>query len=288
MSCLICESEQAELVWQQGKLRIEECQGCGVLFALDRPSEEEMMRLYGGDQLLRSRPDPSASDQGPPPVWKQSEHMRILDRLAQRGVTNGTLLDVGCFSGMFLSNAKKRGFDCVGVEPNEDACLHVRNVQGFEVKKGSLESARFASGRFSVVSFWDVIEHVPDPLSELRETFRVIRPGGWLILTTPNVAGLLQRVVKTERWLTRRPFCPIDDVPWHLWGFTGPSLAHCVEKAGFTVEEVLSLEPSPLSTNEGAGSSPWKQVGLRLVAKLSKLLDMSDRMALLARKPSPA
>jgi SAM-dependent methyltransferase len=154
------------------------------------------------------------------------------------------------------------------------------------VINGSLESARFEAGRFSVVSFLDVIEHVPDPLRELRETFRVLQPGGWLILTTPNVKGLPQRVVKIERWFTGRPFCPIDDVPWHLWGFTRSSLARCIEKAGFFVMEIMWLEPSPLSTNEGAGSSSWKRIGLRLVAKLSKLLGMSDRMALFAQKPN--
>ena len=93
-------------------------------------------------------------------------------------------------------------------------------------------------------------------------------------------------MIKTQRWLTRRPpFCPIDGVPWHLWGFTRSSLAQCVEKAGFQVEEIQWLEPSPLSTNEVAGSSHWKRMGPRSTARLSKLLGMSDRMALLAQKP---
>lgn len=285
MSCLICESDRAQPVWQQGKLRIDECKGCGVLFTADRPTEEEMMRLYAGGDLLGERPDPLAKREEPRPAWKMAEHARLLDRLAHRGLKSGTLLDVGCFSGVFLSNAKKRGFDCMGVEPNEDAYLHVRNAQGLEVINGSLESARFGAERFSVVSFLDVIEHLPDPVGELRETFRILRPGGWLILTTPNVRGLPQRVVKIQRWFTGRPFCPIDDVPWHLWGFTRSSLARCVEKAGFCVEEIIWLEPSPLSTNQGAGSSSLKRIGLRLVAKLSKPLGMSDRMALFALKP---
>lgn len=286
MSCLICECDRVRPVWRQGKLRIDECQGCGVLFTADPPTEEEMMRLYAGGELIAERPDPLAGREEPRPAWKMAEHERLLDRLARLGVKSGTLLDVGCFSGVFLSNAKKRGFQCLGLEPNEDACLHVRKSQGLEVVNGSLESAHFDAERFSVVSLLDVIEHVPDPLGELREIFRILRPGGWLILTTPNVRGLLQRVVKTQRWLTGRPFCPIDDVPWHLWGFTRSSLARCVEKAGFAVEETVWLEPSPLSTNEGAGSSRWKRIGLKLVGMLSKMLGMSDRMALLAQKPS--
>ncbi len=284
MPCLICESNATRPVWQQGNSRIEQCKGCGVFFTADRPTEEEMMRLYDGDELIGERPDPQTEEVGPHPGWKMTEHARLLDRIEYWGVRSGTLLDVGCFSGLFLSNAKKRGFEIVGVEPNKDAYLHVRNTRGFEVVHGSLESAHFETARFSVVSYLDVIEHVPNPVSELKEAFRILRPGGIVVLTTPNVAGLPQRVVKTKRWITGEPFCPIDGVPWHLWGLTRVSLARCVEKAGFTVKEISWLEPSPLSTNERAGSTAAKRLGLRLLGEASKRLGMSDRMALFAQK----
>jgi SAM-dependent methyltransferase len=266
-------------------MRIDECRGCGVFFTAERPTEEEMMRLYDGDALLGDRPDPLAKEVGPQPTWKRAEHSWLLDRLATGGVTAGNLLDVGCFSGVFLGNAKDRGFECVGVEPNQDAFLHVRDTRGLEVVHGSLQSAHFTAERFDVVSFLDVIEHVPDPVTELKEACRILQPGGWLVLTTPNVKGLPQRVVKTKRWFTGEPFCPIDDVPWHLWGFTRSSLARCVEKAGIAVKEISWLEPSPVSTNEGAGSTGVKRLGFRIVAIASKHMGMSDRMALLGQKP---
>jgi 2-polyprenyl-3-methyl-5-hydroxy-6-metoxy-1,4-benzoquinol methylase len=191
MSCLICESSRARPVWRQGQLRIDKCQRCGMLFTVNRPTEEEMMRLYAGGELITERPDPLAQRKELCPAWKMAEHARLLDDLAQRGMKKGTLLDVGCFSGLFLGNARKRLFECTGVEPNEDACMHVRQAQRLEVFNGSLESAQFAPERFSVVSIQDVIEHVPDPLSELREIFRIQQPGGWRVLTTPNVKSLL-------------------------------------------------------------------------------------------------
>lgn len=285
MTCLICNANTSRLVWRHNNLRIDECAGCGVLFTAERPSDQELMSLYDGDALITDRPNPNLFRPGPPPPWKKKEHERLLDHLVLQGCTSGTVLDVGCFSGLFLEHAHARGFSVVGVEPNRDAYLYITRFLGFEVSHGSLKAARFPTARFSAVTFHDVIEHVSDPVFELREAWRVLQPGGILLLTTPNVRGLIQRFVKAKRRLTGQPWCPIDDVPWHLWGFTPHTMAICLKKAGFTVKERLWLEPSPLSTNIIAGSSWRKRAALRFVARLSKLLRMSDRFAMLGQKP---
>jgi|HubBroStandDraft_2_1064218.scaffolds.fasta_scaffold06781_4 SAM-dependent methyltransferase len=286
MTCLICDASTSRSVWQRNNLRIDECAGCGVIFAAEKPSEQELMSRYDGDGLITDRPDPNLFRPGSPPLWKKKEHERLLDHLVLQGCVSGELLDVGCFSGLFLEHAHARGFSVVGVEPNRDAYLYVTRFLKFEVSHGSLKAARFPASRFSVVTFQDVIEHVPDPVSDLQESLRILRPGGLLLLTTPNVRGLIQRFVKAKRRLAGQPWCPIDDVPWHLWGFTPQTMANCLTRAGFTVKECLWLEPSPLSTNIAGGSSFWKRTPLRFVAHLSKLLRMSDRFAMLGQKPS--
>jgi SAM-dependent methyltransferase len=285
MTCLICDANKSHPVWQKNNLRIDECAGCGVLFTIERPSEQELMSIYDGDDLITDRPDPNVFRPDFPPLWKKKEHEKLLDHLVVQGCASGELLDVGCFSGLFLGHAHARGFSVVGVEPNRDAHLYVTRFLKFEVFHGSLKAARFSAGRFSVATFHDVIEHVPDPVSELREAWRVLRPGGLLLLTTPNARGLIQRFVKAKRRLTGQPWCPIDDVPWHLWGFTPHTMANCIARAGFRIKEYLWLEPSPLSTNCAGGSSAPKRTALRFVAHLSKLLRMSDRFALLGQKP---
>jgi SAM-dependent methyltransferase len=286
MTCQICDASTSRPVWQQNNLRIDECAGCGVLFTAERPSEQELMSMYDEDDLITDRPDPNRFRSGSPPPWKEKEHERLLDHLALRGCVSGELLDVGCFSGLFLEHAHARGFSVAGVERNRDAHLYVTRFLKFEVSHGSLKAARFPASRSSVVTFHDVIEHVADPVYELRESLRILRPGGLLLLTTPNVRGLIQRFVKANRRLTGQPWCPIDDVPWHLWGFTPQTLAKCLGRAGFTMKEYLWLEPSPLSTNSSGGSSGRKRTALRFVAHLSKLFCMSDRFAMLGQKPS--
>ena len=288
MNCPICGDRDSHAVWEQAGMRIEECKNCGVFYTAERPAEAALMQLYKGEALLGDRPDPQPKGEDLFPPWKMKEHEELLDEIVRFGGSTGSLLDVGCFSGMFLRNARERGFEIAGIEPNEDAFMHVRSLLGCEVVNGSLASAHFLPNHFSVVSFLDVIEHVEDPMADLRAALRIMRPGGVLVLVTPNAHGLLQRVIKTKRNIMRQAWCPIDDVPWHLWGFTRESLSLCVEKAGFIVNKISWLEPSPLSTNLGAGTSAVKRAFLVAVAKASKWLGMSDRMVLFAKKPQSA
>ena len=96
----------------------------------------------------------------------------MLDEITRFGASRGSLLDVGWFSGMFLRNARKRGFEITGIEPNEDAFMQVRNLLGCDLVHGSLASGHFSLNHFSVVTFLDVIEHVEDPVSTLEAALK--------------------------------------------------------------------------------------------------------------------
>jgi SAM-dependent methyltransferase len=272
------------MVWKQKGFQIDRCEGCGVVFAAKPPSQAELNDLYKEGQLTGVPIESIGREVGPPPDWKQREQISILERLKGLGTGGGELLDVGAFDGMFMQNAKRFGFEVTGIEPIREAYLHVSGTLGLPVVHGDLYSAALEAERFSAVSLLDVIEHISDPVAELREVLRVLKPGGILVMTTPNAAGLMQKIVGTKRKMFGQPWCPIDDVPWHLWGFAPRTIRLCMEKAGFHVEIVDSLEPSPLSSNRNSGSTKWKQFALLAAARTSKLLNMSDRMIVFGRK----
>ncbi len=284
-ACPICGSHGFRVLCPWDRWQIAKCAGCGVIFTNPRPTEQELVKLYEDGSLLGA-PDEGATPKPTPcPGWKEAEHRRLLERLRRFGVKGGRLLDVGCLWGFFLWNAEREGFQVSGVEPYRPAVRYLRETCGVTVHQGNLQSSSLAASSFHVVSLLDVIEHLPDPVAELREAFRILQPGGIALVLTPNAEGLPQRLIGMKRRLLGQPWSPIDEVPWHIWGFTQRTIARCMENAGFQVEAVELIEPSSKTTNRGVGDTAWKRVALRMVGEISAVLRMSDRMTAFGRKP---
>jgi len=142
----------------------------------------------------------------------------------------GRLLDVGCGNGQFLARMRELGWEVMGVEPDPEAVRIARERFGLEVVQGTLEEAGLSEGSFDVITMNHVIEHVPDPVATLSECRRLLRPGGKLIVVTPNTRSLGRRLFG-EHW---RGW----EVPRHLFVFSPRSLRACAERAGLTVRRL--------------------------------------------------
>lgn len=138
------------------------------------------------------------------------------------------LLDVGCGSGDFLTRMRVHGWQVVGVEPDPKAAEAARR-NGLDVRDGMLADAGFHGDTFDAIVLSHVIEHVHDPVALLRECGRVLRPGGRLVVLTPNLSSLGHRRFGPD-WRGLEP-------PRHLYVFSLRSLAACVARVGLTVTE---------------------------------------------------
>ncbi len=109
---------------------------------------------------------------------------------ASRYPQRGRLLDVGCGNGTFLARAGEMGWEPIGLEPDPKAVATCRQ-QGLYVVEGILAAAPKAwLEQFDVVTLIHAIEHVPDPVADLKRCFELLRPGGTLWLALPNPQGL--------------------------------------------------------------------------------------------------
>jgi 2-polyprenyl-3-methyl-5-hydroxy-6-metoxy-1,4-benzoquinol methylase len=145
-------------------------------------------------------------------------------------VPRGQLLDVGCGSGDWLLSMRALGWNVTGVDFDENA-VKVGRQRGLTINCGALEQQNFPNDSFDAVTLNHAIEHVPDPVGTFRECVRILKPGGRLVVFTPNGSSLGHRIYK-ECWRGLEP-------PRHLHIFSFQSMHLALGLAGFQKISVL-------------------------------------------------
>jgi SAM-dependent methyltransferase len=183
-------------------------------------------------------------------------------------VKGGRLLDIGCNIGKFLSEAARAGYDVTGVELNGECADYARATFGFDVRSDYLENIGFPDATFDVVTMYDVLEHVPDMAAILTEIRRILRPGGLLVVQSPNLDSLMAELTGSS-WSWLSP-------PDHLYHFTPPSLAALLRRAGFAVRTVKTWEPADDFCNDLFQAKLGSSVAARAVRKLVRLSRVAE------------
>jgi len=193
---------------------------------------------------------------------RKTEIGRRLDLIGPPPEPGALLVDVGCGTGEFLAQAAGRGWRCLGVEPSEKAAAVARKRPPAGVGAGYASPARmsrrsfghhprvavgdaraipFEAGRAACVTFWDVLEHLTQPVAALKEAARVLRPGGIVCVATPNEDGLLKRLALLGwKALGRRGAFLLSYVYYvpHYVSFTCRGLRRALQRAGFELTTV--------------------------------------------------
>jgi 2-polyprenyl-3-methyl-5-hydroxy-6-metoxy-1,4-benzoquinol methylase len=145
-------------------------------------------------------------------------------RLIQTHAGGTNLLDIGCAQGFFLFTASKAGYTARGVEVSQDAAEYARCEFGLDVEGKPFEELRFGEADFDVVTLWQVLEHVPYPLMMLKEVRRILKPGGLVVASTPNIGGIPAKILGKKWWDIKR---------LHINQFATSTLANVLRNAGF-------------------------------------------------------
>lgn len=199
----------------------------------------------------------------------------------------GSLLDVGCATGSFLSLAQAKGWECRGVEVSTFAAAQARERTGCEIFCGKLEDAPFASGSFDVITMWDLLEHLPDPLQGLETARRLLKPSGLLLVNTPNENSLLRQVARLlYRGSGGRITAPVNRLyhRYHLHYFAAETLTVLYRRAGF---ELLEMTTKQIPMSRGRISVATK-MAMRALSVAERILHAEYELFVLARNPGPA
>jgi 2-polyprenyl-3-methyl-5-hydroxy-6-metoxy-1,4-benzoquinol methylase len=237
-SCPLCQSEAVKrfelaytIVWR--------CRaaGCCLQFALPQLDEATLARAYSTHYYPSNG---NASDLTYENTPEQILRQTFGEVRAKLGPLAGKkLLDFGCGLGRLCQVAEEYGIRATGIEPDANAREKACKSSGLRAyaSLGSLREAQ-PEAKFDIVTMWDVIEHLREPWKELKELSTMLRPGGCLLLSTPNAASLRARVER-KRWENYVN-------PTHFYYFRRDSLRSVFRKSGFSrIEEWRCLFSYP-------------------------------------------
>lgn len=289
--CPLCGGDQPALYHDQGYRRVLRCRRCRFVFTDPLPTRERKVEIereaYRGELLpevadfFRNCHRDFTDD----PVIRGFRS--ALDWIAAHGSVeqpaDGTLLDVGPGTGIFLRLARERGWKPFGIDVCPESAEKAATEFDIAVDVGDFETFPYARASFDAVTMLDVLEHTVDPLAVLRRAREVLRPGGLIYVAVPNQRCLMTAIL--DRWIRaglpgRSFFLKRLYVEPHLYYFCPRTLTRMLEAAGF---EMVGLRGGNVYL--GRYRLPWlMRLPMEIVLQLGSLVGMSAKIHALARR----
>lgn len=216
--CHYCGAISNTVLLPGAPVRLLKCECCSLVFAPQFVGLAEMVEFYedyyGNEDLVFS-------------PLNEKRIRAILARMeAKVGV--GRVLDVGCGAGHLLQAARSRGWDVRGIEISASALQHLKSV-GIPAFRGDLLDAHFPADTFDLICLSEVIEHVLTPREWFAELGRILKPNGFLLLTTPNRTSLTRFLLGGDWRVFRRD---------HVNYFTQSFLRRALEREGLRIARI--------------------------------------------------
>jgi len=232
LQCLICGvSDSASPVAKASLSGAEvydlvRCSACQASFFSPMPSPSALAEHYSNDYTFYKGDNYKAQGKGAAFARKYLAHQ-----------TQGTLLDIGCASGDFLAGVQQGSqWQVFGTDINPEVVASVQEKLGLDVRVGEIENVAFDAGFFDVVRVQDILEHVPEPLTFLKECRRIIGDKGTFYLSVPNGLADAQNLVD---YYTKYD-SPAFSGAGHIYFLSFASLQLLFKQAGFRIEKTYS------------------------------------------------
>ncbi len=227
-SCPLCRDSRAvRLLERRDRLGTEtfayfRCTRCGLIRIAPRPAPEGLRRYYPAQyEAYQEAQEPWWQRWGRRRGWQR--RIRFLRR--HLPVRTGKVLDVGCATGEFLAEMQRLGWETWGLEPHPDAAARAQQkLCGGHVLSASLEEADLPASSFDLITLWDVLEHLPDPVHSLQKVVHWLRPRGLVALGVPHLESL-DACLFGRHWIGW-------DAPRHLFLFPRTTLRNVASRVG--------------------------------------------------------
>lgn len=204
-----------------------------LLATFPKPENDKLPEFYKSEKYISHTDSNSTLFEKAYQKVKTFMLQKKLKWIEDEKEVGGKLLDVGAGTGDFLAEAKRRGWNVSGAEPNSRA-REMASKKGISLKENTGE---FLDGEFDVITLWHVLEHVPDLEIQIKELSRLLKKDGLLVIAVPNFKSYDAKVYK-EHWAA-------FDVPRHLYHFSRSSIQTIFSEFDF---EVISEKGLPFDS----------------------------------------
>ncbi|MBU4468463.1 MAG: class I SAM-dependent methyltransferase [Candidatus Omnitrophica bacterium] len=195
------------------------CKHCGLVYANSR--DFDVAALYRN----------VTNDYAYLDSWNErAGTFRNLLKMLEKHVQGKKILDIGCYGGIFLKEAKKQGYNVIGIEPSEWAFRIASERVEAKVINTSWDKANLPDNYFNIVTLWDVVEHLEDPSSCFRQANKWLEKNGIIAITTHDIKSLFARLLgRKYPWLMK----------FHLYHFEPRTLCAMLRKHHFEPLKVI-------------------------------------------------
>lgn len=236
--CPWCDSERTQIhLWLKDEFltneefQIHECLRCGLLFTEPRPEINKIGEYYKSKEYYSHQENKKGFI---PKIYEKVKKINLKHKynIATKGITTGKMLDIGCGVGDFIHTAEEQGWECVGIEPSEDAKAIARNRINAKILK-SKDQEVIPEETFDVITMWHVLEHVDNLKWQVSQLQRLIKNEGRVVIAVPNYKSYDAKYYK-DKWAAY-------DVPRHLNHFNKETIVKIFKANGLELETTDKL-----------------------------------------------
>jgi 2-polyprenyl-3-methyl-5-hydroxy-6-metoxy-1,4-benzoquinol methylase len=276
MICKICGSQNIKKIFSKNDKDFYKCKNCTLVFQFPQ-QKEKIEKFYQDEYYSAERPLEQFSN-----YFINEKDKEVLRRI-KRYKHCGSLLDIGAGYGVFVKNAKEKGFQASGIDPNMNSVTIAHQRFNIHLDCGFFDENYKKGTSFDVITLFHVIEHVLDPNQLIKNVKSKLNEGGLLVIETPNIRSF-NAIRMKEKW----PFVLPDE---HLFCFSFKSLNNVLKTNGFRVIYKQKLGPFIYRRNEKMTKEIRSQEpawGTKIVKKIyesaSKNLSLGDHVLIIAQK----
>ncbi len=226
VKCPVCEVDDTSFAFEKDGFTYVKCLKCGMLYINPQLDEAKIISHY---RSLPSQDYWVDVLQTPRQLEYDTKKFRGALKELSLFAPTGRILDIGCSLGIFLDLARKAGWDTCGIELNKKARRVAREKFGLDILDKPIQDLDLEDESFDVITLWEVLEHLTQPHEILRESVRLLKPGGMIVILVPNCDSLAVRIMQDKA----------ATFGWgHLWYFTPDSLRTMLEKYNLEIFKV--------------------------------------------------